>query len=91
MHFSVTYLLDFLHNLDTRAMTDPGAILGVGDDPEKISDQVLFAVPHIIASKPIHRGRGISLWVGGSAVSEECGLQWVDPSHEQKIANQPQA
>ncbi len=71
-------------------MTDPGAILGVGDDPEKISDQVLFAVPQIIAPKPIHRGRGISLWVGGSAVSEECGLQWVDPSHEQKVANQPQ-
>ena len=37
--FSVTYSLDFLHNLDTRAMTDPGAILGVDDDPEKVSDQ----------------------------------------------------
>jgi hypothetical protein len=24
-------------------MMDPGAILGVDDDPEKISDQVLFA------------------------------------------------
>jgi hypothetical protein len=70
-----TYSLDFLHNLDTRAMTDPGAILGVDDDPEKISDQVLFAVPQIIAPKPIHRGRGISPWVGGSAVSQECGLQ----------------
>jgi hypothetical protein len=33
-------------------MTDPGAILGVEDDPEKISDQVLFAVPQIIAPKP---------------------------------------
>jgi len=52
-HFFVTYSLDFLHNLDTtRAMTDPGAILGVEDDPEKISDQVLFAVPQIIAPKP---------------------------------------
>ncbi len=46
-------------------MADPGAILGVDDDPEKISDQVLFAVPQIIAPKPIHRGRGISPWVGG--------------------------
>jgi hypothetical protein len=25
---NVKYSLDFLHNLDTRAMTDPGAILG---------------------------------------------------------------
>ena len=71
----MTYSLDFLHNLDTRAMTDPAAILGVDDDPEKISDQILFAVLQIIAPKPIHRGRGISPWVGGSAVSKECGLQ----------------
>ncbi len=58
----MTYSLDFLHNLDTRAMRDPGAILGVDDNPEKISDQVLFALPQIIAPKPIHRGRDISPW-----------------------------
>jgi hypothetical protein len=68
----VTYSLDFLYNLDTRTMTDPGAILGVGADPEKISEQVFFAVPQVIAPKPIHRGRGISPWVGGSAVSGDC-------------------
>ncbi len=66
-------------------MTDPGAILGVDDDPEKISDQVLFALPQIIAPKPIHRGRGISPWVGSSAVSEERGSRH-SPSFHMQIA-----
>jgi hypothetical protein len=60
-------------------MTDPGAILGVDDDLEKTSDQVLFAVPQIIAPKPIHAAVTVAQFVIAR------GIHDIDPHNSRTL------
>jgi hypothetical protein len=58
-------------------MTDPGAILGVDDDPKKLSDQVLFAVPQIIAPKPIHAAVTVAQFVMARGIHDILFLAYL--------------